>query len=144
MDELPIIDQAQVNGIVEVGGPELLRDLLVIMRSNCERRLTEAQAAAAAQRRPDLERAVHALRSSAANLGAVRVAALARELEYGAANQTPEQWAAGVAALAHAVTEAQAELERLAAVPTAPPSPAASRPDAPAPGAPATPRPPQP
>jgi HPt (histidine-containing phosphotransfer) domain-containing protein len=89
-DELPILDLSELDEICE--GDEPLRGRLVTMFGDQARTaITELTAAIAAGDATTVESTAHALKGSAAILGAKRLAAIANELyDYAADNQLAE------------------------------------------------------
>lgn len=79
IDQLPILDLSEFDEICD--GDEPLRERLVTMFGDQARSaITELTAAIAAGDAPAIERTAHALKGSAAILGARRLAAIANEL----------------------------------------------------------------
>lgn len=76
-----IVDQAVVDRIARLGGQELLQDMIGLFLGTAPKILEAASAAEKASDLEGIERAVHALKSSAGTLGAVRVYELARTVE---------------------------------------------------------------
>lgn len=77
----PLFSARMLDEIREVGGDELLREMMALFTERTPERL---RAAARAQASGDLEgaaRALHSLRSAAGTVGATRLAELAGELE---------------------------------------------------------------
>ena len=80
--ETPVLDPAAVVRLQRLGGDKLLRQMIRLYLENCQERLAQIDAGLAEG--GDLEetrRGAHSLKSSAANVGALRVSAAATELE---------------------------------------------------------------
>ncbi len=78
----PVLDPAAVVRLQRLGGDKLLRQMIRLYLENCQERL--AQIDSGLTDGGDLEetkRGAHSLKSSAANVGALRVSEAARELE---------------------------------------------------------------
>ncbi len=74
------IDQA-LERIAKLGGKGLVRKMIDAVLDNATQRVESAQQALAAGDHEALGRAAHSLKSSAANVGAARLVALAKEIE---------------------------------------------------------------
>lgn len=105
----PELDRRAIETLLAIdpeGGPEFLRELVVIFLADTPRRLAEIEQGAVSRDGVKLERAAHSLKGSAGAFGATRLAALAADME--AQGQAGEfaQARAGMSAL-------YAEYERL-------------------------------
>lgn len=80
--ETVVLDPAAVVRLQRLGGDKLLRQMIRLYLENCQERLSQIDAGLADG--GDLEetrRGAHSLKSSAANVGALRVSEIAAELE---------------------------------------------------------------
>ena len=110
----PDVDPAALDRLVEWGGETLLSQLLHLFLENSRERLDQIAAAVAAGGDLDqAHRAAHALKSSAANLGAMQVSAIAAELERSAADSDQDRSRERAAALVEAHRRAESELTRI-------------------------------
>jgi PAS domain S-box-containing protein len=110
------VDPAVLDGLLELqmeGEPDIIVTLTDIFLKAGPDRLGELRRAAEALDARALERAAHALKSSSAQLGARRLAALCASLEDGARSRPAElgRVPAAVAAIEAEYAQAQAELE---------------------------------
>jgi HPt (histidine-containing phosphotransfer) domain-containing protein len=82
MDTPEIVDQAALDRLVEWGGHKLLSQMLRLFLENSPVRFTAIREGLAEGGDLDeVHRGAHSLKSSAANLGAMRVSAIAARLE---------------------------------------------------------------
>ena len=82
MDTHEIVDQAALDRLVEWGGVKLLREMLRLFLENSRVRLNAMRGVLDSGGDLDeVHRGAHSLKSSAANLGAMRVSTLAGRLE---------------------------------------------------------------
>lgn len=82
MDTHEIVDQAALDRLVEWGGDKLLRQMLRLFLENSRVRLNDMQDALDSGGDLDeVHRGAHSLKSSAANVGAMQVSAVAARLE---------------------------------------------------------------
>jgi len=77
----PVLDRAALERLRRIGGSALVRQMLELFRDGAAQRLAAARAAVAEGDRPALGRAAHALVSSAGNVGAAELLAVARAAE---------------------------------------------------------------
>lgn len=78
----PVVDSGALDRLTEWGGDKLLRQMLRLFLENAKERLEQVRAGLAPGGDLDeAHRSAHALKSSAANLGAMQVSALSAELE---------------------------------------------------------------
>ncbi|HSG09834.1 MAG TPA: Hpt domain-containing protein [Longimicrobiales bacterium] len=76
-----VLDENALVRLREWGGDELLGQLVVIFLANAPVRMTQIRSGASGADISEAERGAHSLKSSAANLGAVRVREMASEME---------------------------------------------------------------
>jgi HPt (histidine-containing phosphotransfer) domain-containing protein len=79
--ERPATDANALDRLKRFGGPALLREMIVLFLTAAPERIGVARAAAAAGDRRAVERALHALKSSSAQLGAMRMQRLSEQGE---------------------------------------------------------------
>jgi HPt (histidine-containing phosphotransfer) domain-containing protein len=70
---LPATDQSALDRLERFGGPKLLREMIALFVADAPRRIVLASDAAARGDLGGLEQALHSLKSSAAQLGALRM-----------------------------------------------------------------------
>jgi two-component system, sensor histidine kinase and response regulator len=83
-DDLPILDHGVLESLRELqadGEPDLLTELVELYRADAPQMLEAMRTALAEANGEALRRAAHTLKGSSANLGAVRLAEMCRELE---------------------------------------------------------------
>ena len=100
--ELPVLDRAALAALEQVdrgGAGGLVREVVEAWIASSADQCAAAAAALAADDRRTLLRAVHTLKSASASVGAMRVSALARELETLAAGADPDMLAPRLARL---------------------------------------------
>jgi HPt (histidine-containing phosphotransfer) domain-containing protein len=78
---LPSLDPNALTRLERFGGKKLLREMIVLFESAAPERIDAARAAVAAADVASAELALHSLKSSSAQLGAVRLGRLAEEGE---------------------------------------------------------------
>ncbi len=86
----PVVDDSIVARLLELGGPEdpgLFRELVELYLADAPRLLSALEGCLAAGDGSGLERAAHTLKSSSANMGAMRLSSLCKELESRARKQ---------------------------------------------------------
>lgn len=81
MTTLPILDVTALRTLYQIGGERLLRGMIDLFESDAGVRVTAALSGHAAGDLDRVSRAAHSLKSTAANLGAVRLCDLAKRLE---------------------------------------------------------------
>jgi HPt (histidine-containing phosphotransfer) domain-containing protein len=81
MTEPPVVKQAALERLKKWGGESLLRELIGIYRETAPGRLAELRRGVEQGQLDIAERAAHTMKSSAGNLGAVRVAELTADVE---------------------------------------------------------------
>ncbi len=80
-DDLPILDQDAIDGLVEAIGLESLNEIVEVLRSTAPPLCARIAKAVTDRQSDALRSAAHQLKGSSANLGAVRLPALCLELE---------------------------------------------------------------
>lgn len=86
MSELVHVKQASLDRLQEWGGTKLLSQMLRLFLDNVGERLSQIDGGMAANDIDPVERGVHSLKSSAANVGAEAVSSIAQEMETAAEN----------------------------------------------------------
>jgi HPt (histidine-containing phosphotransfer) domain-containing protein len=81
MSGISVLDESALARLREWGGDELLDQLLGIFLANAPVRMTQIRSVASGADVAEAERGAHSLKSSAANLGAVKVREFAAEIE---------------------------------------------------------------
>ena len=81
MTDSDIIDPAAQARLQEWGGPKLLNQMIRLFLENAPARLEQVRKGLAEGNVRDAERGVHSLKSSAANVGAMKVSRLAAQME---------------------------------------------------------------
>lgn len=81
MPSTDVIDPAALERLQTWGGPRLVGQMVRLFIENAPERLRQAREGFESGEPERVERASHALRSSAANLGATEVSVLARRME---------------------------------------------------------------
>lgn len=81
MTDSEIIDAKAQARLQEWGGPKLLLQMIRLFLENAPNRLEQTRKGVADGNVRDAERGVHSLKSSAANVGAMRVSRLAARME---------------------------------------------------------------
>jgi HPt (histidine-containing phosphotransfer) domain-containing protein len=84
MSHPPIVDPGALARLDQLGGPGFALRIIGIFLTEGPRRIADARAALARRDGPELAHAVHALISSAGNVGATNLAELVREMEHDA------------------------------------------------------------
>ena len=107
-----IIEGAALDRLDEWGGPALVGQMIRLFLEKSPERLEMVRAALADAPGDEAERGAHQLKSAAANLGAVRIQALAADVEAAAREGEVERIRELLPALESAVGEGCAELER--------------------------------
>ncbi|HSJ23982.1 MAG TPA: Hpt domain-containing protein [Longimicrobiales bacterium] len=72
-DELPVVEDAAIERLVRLGGPDLVRQMADLYFQHGPERLDLLRQGVEADDASSVERAAHALKSSAGNLGARRL-----------------------------------------------------------------------
>jgi HPt (histidine-containing phosphotransfer) domain-containing protein len=81
MNEPPTLDPAALQRLRRIGGPKLLGEMIDLMLVEGPRRVRAALAGAQAGSAKEVALAVHSLKSSAGNLGALALQDLAEQIE---------------------------------------------------------------
>lgn len=81
MNDLPLIDSAQMDRLNEWGGPELQTKMVDLFLTHAKDRMDQIREGLSASRPETAETGAHTLKSSAGNVGAQRVQRLAQEAE---------------------------------------------------------------
>jgi HPt (histidine-containing phosphotransfer) domain-containing protein len=106
------IDPAALARLRRLGGDKLLRDMIDLFLQHAPQRVEQALAAGAAGNLPDIGRAVHSLKSSAANVGATALHQLSAQIEAVATGETPGDAIALLADLQATFDRARVSLEQ--------------------------------
>ena len=104
----------RIEAFSKLGGPSFVRDLVSLFVSGGQSTLARLRALIAANDHAVLRKEAHALKGSALNLGAVRCARAAQELEQAASANDAARWTPLLTALESELGEASAALERIA------------------------------
>ena len=112
MDE-PVIDQAVYAQLQDTAGAEFVAELVDTFLEEAPGMLAELRSARADSHAERFRRAAHSLKSNGNTFGALRLAALARELELKGLDADPARDAAALAALAVEYARAAAALKDL-------------------------------
>ncbi len=108
------IDPAVIEGLERVGGTKLVRGMTGLFLEGVPARVTELRSASESGDLGAVEYAAHSLKSSAGNLGAMRLYALCQEAESAAAARDSASVAALLAELEQACTAATEALAGIA------------------------------
>ena len=81
MTEPEIVDSKAQARLQEWGGPKLLAQMIRLFLENAPNRIEQTRKGIAEASVRDAERGVHSIKSSAANVGAMRVSTLAARME---------------------------------------------------------------
>jgi len=111
MNEPGTFDPAAIERLFKLGGQKFTLDMIDLFGSYGAKKLAEARLARETGRLTALAEAAHALKSSAGNVGAVRVQELAEQVELSAQEQNGELAAAQLGELERAFAEAKTFLE---------------------------------
>jgi HPt (histidine-containing phosphotransfer) domain-containing protein len=111
MNESKACDPAAIERLVKLGGPKFTMEMIDLFGSYGGKKMAEARLAQQAGKLTALADAAHPLKSSAGNLGAVRVQELAAQLELSARAQKAEAATAQLDELERAFAEARLALE---------------------------------
>jgi len=112
MSEPRSFDPAAVERLVRLGGQKFALDMIDLFSSYGGQKMAEARQAQQAGNLPALAIAAHPLKSSAGNVGAVRVQELAAQVEQAATEQQAEPAGSLLDELETAFTEAVKLLEQ--------------------------------
>jgi len=89
MNQHPILDQGPIAELLEIGGPNLVRELTALFLDETPGLIAAIETALQAEDWETLSRASHSLKSSAFYLGALALSELSRELENQARAEAP-------------------------------------------------------
>ena len=89
----PVFDPGPFNGLMEVGGPELIQELCELFLTDTPGIIDELEAAVQSEDWETMGRAAHSLKSSAFYLGALALSNLAKTIEH-YAQEDPQAGAA--------------------------------------------------
>jgi HPt (histidine-containing phosphotransfer) domain-containing protein len=81
MNDLPLVDMAQMERLNEWGGPELQRKMIELFLEHATERLDQIREGVSSRNSGMAETGAHTLKSSAGNVGATRVQMLAKDAE---------------------------------------------------------------
>ena len=113
MSEQPVIDPQALDRLREWGGDKLVAQMIRLFVSNAGQRVDQIRAGVRDEVVREAEMGAHSLKSSAANLGAERVRALAATMELAAADGDMGPVVANLPELEAAYTAAVEELETI-------------------------------
>lgn len=85
-DGVPVSDPEALNRLSRWGGDKLAGEMVRLFLAQAPQRIAAARTGSETGTAADVERAAHALRSSSAQIGAMRVQALCAEIELRAAD----------------------------------------------------------
>lgn len=94
MDDLPLVDPAQMERLVEWGGADLKKKMIDLFLAHAGERLDQVREGISTGLAEKAESGAHTLKSSAGNVGAKRVQFLAQEIESKAEEGKMEEVAA--------------------------------------------------
>lgn len=107
----PALNPAAIERLLKLGGEKFTREMIEIFGSYGEKKLAEARQARQAENLAALAAAAHPLKSSAGNVGALRVQELAAQVELSAHEQKGDLAGAQLDELERAFAEARTFLE---------------------------------
>ena len=110
MDTTRDLDDAALTRLKKLGGEDLVRRMLALFDTYAKARVEDALTAGLSFNLDAVERAAHALRSSAGNVGATRLYAVASGLERAAHDRLAPEVFALLDELEHACTHARSAL----------------------------------
>lgn len=114
MNTPPTVDRAALDRLVEWGGDKLLNQMLRLYLENSRERLAQIRAGLAPEGDLDeVHRGAHSLKSSSANVGAMRVSDVAARLEAVSKAGDPDESRRLSAELHEAFEAADVELRRV-------------------------------
>jgi len=82
MNDLPLLDPAQMERLKEWGGPELQGKMIDLFLTHAVERMDQIREGLSGEESGKAETGAHTLKSSAGNVGAQRVQTLAQEAEH--------------------------------------------------------------
>jgi two-component system sensor histidine kinase/response regulator len=104
-------DPAAIERLLKLGGPKFTVEMIDLFGSYGAKKIAEARQARESGNLTALANAAHPLKSSAGNVGAVRVQELSAQLELSAREQKAEAAGTQLAELERAFAEARSALE---------------------------------
>lgn len=111
MNEPSPLDPAAIERLLKLGGPKFTLEMIDLFGSYGGKKVAEARSAQQSGNLAALADAAHPLKSSAGNVGAVRVQELAAQVESSAREQNAELAGAQLDELERAFAEARTYLE---------------------------------
>ncbi len=126
MSTTPNLDPAAIERLRRLGGEKFLGEMIALFLDYAAKKVAEAVHAQAAGDLAGVQKAVHPVKSSAGNVGAARVQALATRLEMQAKEGAAAALPASVAELTEAFAAASIELKAVLATLADPALPAAT------------------
>lgn len=126
MSTTPHLDPAAIERLRRLGGDKFLREMIEIFLDYAAKKVAEAVRAQAAGDLAGVQKAVHPVKSSAGNVGATQVQALATRLEMQAKEGDAAALPAGVAELIEAFAAASIELKAVLTTLASPANPAST------------------
>lgn len=111
MNEPSPCDPAAIERLLKLGGPKFTVEMIDLFGSYGAKKVAEARSAQNAGKLAALAEAAHPLKSSAGNVGAIRVQELAAQLEASARESKAELAGAQLDELERAFAEARSFLE---------------------------------
>ena len=111
MNQPSSFDPAAIERLLKLGGPKFTLEMIDLFGSYGAKKVAEARAAQQAAQLTALADAAHPLKSSAGNVGAIRVQELAAQLESSARESKAELAGAQLDELERAFAEARLFLE---------------------------------
>lgn len=116
MSDLPVLDSESIENLRALsseGDDAFLREIIEIFVQDTPRRLTELREAYQANDQVTFTRAAHSIKGSSSNLGALRLRALAEQLEHASRRSSLAGLDAQIPGLESAFHAARRELEKL-------------------------------
>jgi HPt (histidine-containing phosphotransfer) domain-containing protein len=116
MDPEPVLDRDVIDSLRQLnqdGEPDLVAEVFTLFLHDAPQRLAAIEAALKARDAVALQRAAHALKGAAANVGAVRLQRLCRELEEIGRSGSADAAAGRLAPLRGAFAELQLAIDEL-------------------------------
>lgn len=86
MNEPKVLDQAALDRLREWGGEKLLAQMIRLFLENAPTRMEQIRTGVSSETADEAEKGAHSLKSSAANIGAETIRALAAEMEHAASD----------------------------------------------------------
>jgi HPt (histidine-containing phosphotransfer) domain-containing protein len=126
MTTIPNLDPAAIERLRRLGGDKFLGEMIELFLDYAAKKVAEAVRAQAAGDLAGVQKAVHPVKSSAGNVGATQVQALATRLEMQAKEGDAAALPAGVAELIEAFAAASIELKAVLLSLASPANPAST------------------